>query len=150
MKKTMLNMIFVGLLSILILPFMVNAKSISTIEATETNGKIKVSGKTESGVLAIAALVYSGDDLVYMETCEATGESYSCILNNNFAKGDYIVKVADYDGGDYIVDKITISNSNPKTGDKIMTSVLAGSISLISLFGVLLITKKNKSLENNN
>ena len=83
----------------------VNAKEIISIDGSIENNKLNVSGKAEEGTLAVEIMVYdASNNLVYME-------STSVDSDNNFAKtfnvdgNEYTIKVADYDGGNYIEKK---------------------------------------------
>lgn len=150
--KKVFSILFIGLMTLIFLPFSVNALSISTLNLTNNNNKITVSGTTEDGVLAVAVFVYSGDELVDMETCSNNSDNYSCELQKEFASGTYIVKVADYNGGDYISKdiKIKLVNSNeektenPKTIDNVLLYMGIGIISLIGIFGCGVYIKKKK------
>lgn len=154
--KKILNIIFIGLILVMLVPFSVNAGNISTLNVTSKNNNITISGTTESGVLAVAVLVYSNNELVHMDTCSNNNSNkYSCKLNKVFAIGNYTVKVADYNGGNYISKNISISDSgqnsqttdkeaNPKTFDNILIYVGIGSLSVIGLVGAGLYLKKKK------
>ena len=148
MKKIILNVLFIGLISIIVFPLCVSAKSITKIETSEKDYKITVSGTTEAGVLAIATLVYSENNLVYMETCDASNGLYSCVLNNTFEEGNYTVKVADYNGGDYAVDSISILKNNniiennPQTGDSLINYFIIGGTSVLGIVGCIIFLKK--------
>lgn len=144
--KKILIILFIGLVSIMFIPD-VNARSISTLDVINNNNKLTVSGTTENGVLAVAVLVYSGTDLTHMETCSNNNNKYSCELSKTFEKGNYTVKVADYDGGDYISRNISIgiTENNPKTSDNIMASIIVGSVCLIGIAGSLIYLKKKNA-----
>ena len=112
------------LLTVLLVAFMmivpiktVQAKTITTLEVTESNGKISVSGTAEEGTLAVAIMVYdeSGKNLVTMQTTAVES-------NNTYAdtieveSGTYVVKVADYDGGNFVT-KTVSPKQETKPGD---------------------------------
>lgn len=143
MKKS-LFILFIGLFSAILFPFNINAKSISTLDVTNNNGKLTVSGTTENGVLAVAVWVYSGEDLNHMETCSSNGDEYSCELSKKFETGNYTVKVADYNGGDYISKDISISVSenNPQTSDNIINTVIICGLSLLGIISCIFFFKK--------
>lgn len=144
--KKVLYVLFIGLISIMVFPFNANAESISTLDVVNNNNKLTVSGTTENGVLAIAVLVYSGEDLIHMETCSNNNNSYSCKLSKTFGIGNYTVKVADYDGGDYISKNVSINTAvnNPQTMDNIINYVVFGGVSLISIMAITFYLKKKK------
>ncbi|MBQ8992364.1 hypothetical protein IJ090_02960 [Candidatus Saccharibacteria bacterium] len=78
------------------------AKDIKTLNAAIKNDTISISGTAEAGTLAVAILVYdeAGSELLAMETASVSDENlyYAEI---GLTDGTYLVKVADYDGGDY-------------------------------------------------
>ena len=89
---------------ITILSSSVYAGTVSSALATENEGKITVSGSVDSSVYAVAILVYSGDNLEYMETANVNSSgAYNVTLEKTFEDGTYTIKVADYNGGDYAV-----------------------------------------------
>lgn len=145
-----LSVFFVGLISVMLFPFDVSAKSISTLNVKENNNKFTVSGTTENGVLAVAVLVYSENNLLHMESCSVSENSYSCELNKSFSIGNYAIKVADYDGGNYVTKDVSITKSqeiinneeNPKTFDEILLYVELGFLSIIGLMVLGIYLKK--------
>lgn len=147
--KKILNIIIIGLVSIMIVPFSVNAMSISTLDVANNNNKLTISGTTENGVLAVAVLVYAGTDLTHMETCSNNNNNYSCKLSKTFENGNYTVKVADYNGGNYISKNISIgtTENNPKTGDNIIISIIIGGVCLIGITGSVIYFKKKKAIK---
>lgn len=149
--KKVLSILIISLLSFVVLPFNVAAKSVKTLDVTESSNKITISGTTESDVLAVAVFVYSGTELVNMETCSNNSDNYSCELNKTFTEGSYVVKVADYNGGDYISKDITITKAdviNPKTIDNIIIYSVVGVISLVGIIGCTLYFKKTMKKNN--
>ena len=74
-------------------------KEILTSEVIEENGVITVSGYVENGMLAVAVQVFDKDNnLVALETGEVkTNNTFKVEIE--LPTGDYIVKIADYDGG---------------------------------------------------
>src|SRR5574344_2323896 len=133
--KKIIFVLLIGIFSIIILPNNVYAKSISTLEATGSNNKISIFGTTESGVLAVSIWVYKGTELVSMESCSNNVTNYSCELSKEFSKGDYTVKVADYEGGDFIFKDVTVTDPevNPQTGDNIMLSFIISAVSILGI-----------------
>lgn len=135
------------------------AMNITSANATASNGKITVSGTAEAGTLACAVMVYdkTGENLVGMETCGvADDNTFSYTLDMEFANGSYVIKVADYDGGNYTTTTVTVSNETetttkteetsetekaPESGDT-SNRVILFSLILISGVGVVLASRK--------
>lgn len=100
-----LKIILTGILIVIMIAILsssVYAGTVNSVNATENEGKITVSGTVDSSVLAVAIVVYSGSDLEYMETANVNSDgTYSVELEKVFDNGIYDVNVADYNGGDY-------------------------------------------------
>lgn len=136
----------------------VNALEIKTINATQQNGVVTVNGTTETGMLAATVLVFdsTGTDIVAMKTVPVDNNSYSTTFA--LSEDTYVIKVADYDGGDYIsksISPVTTNSStntsllknntnNPKTGDNIIFYVCLLVLSIIALISGTLYIRKNK------
>ncbi|MDO5556654.1 MAG: LPXTG cell wall anchor domain-containing protein [Clostridia bacterium] len=107
-----IKIIAVSLLTMFVLLMLsssVFAGNISTVNATPSKNKVTVSGKANVDVLAVAILVYSDENLIYMETCNVdNNQNYSCELNYSFADGTYSIRVADYNGGNYMNTTVTV------------------------------------------
>ena len=92
----------VTLIVISVLSSSVYAGTVSSVLTIENEGKISVSGSVDSSVYAVAILVYSGDNLEYMETANVNADgTYNTELEKKFDYGTYEVRVADYNGGEY-------------------------------------------------
>lgn len=160
LKKSIVT-IMAGIMIFLAASSTIEAKNITSLNATAANGKITVSGTAEAGTLACAVLVYDETEtnLLSMETCGVTADNtYSYTLGMKFANGTYVVKVADYDGGSYTTTKVTVSGStsagtetqassetkvSPKTGD---VNPIAGVFTLILIAGAgVVLTSKKKA-----
>lgn len=99
--KIILTTIFIVIITI-ILSSSVYAGKVDSVNATENEGKITISGTVDSSVYAVAVVVYSGSNLEYMETANVNADgTYSKELDKKFDYGTYEVRVADYNGGDY-------------------------------------------------
>ena len=101
MKKS-LKIALAALGLAVLVPGATYAKEITSLNAALGDGYIAVAGTAEAGTLAVAVLVYdeSGEELIAMETTDVTDEnSYATRIAAD--SGTYIVKVADYEGGDY-------------------------------------------------
>lgn len=151
MKKVIFSL-FIVILSIIVFPFSrIEAKTIFSLDVTSSNNKMSVEGTTENGVLAVAVLVYSEGNLIHMETCPSISNNYSCELSKIFELGNYTVKVADYDGGDYISKDITIKEevkiNNPQTSDNGISNYIVILIaSIVSITILTFIIRKKKTL----
>lgn len=153
--KKILVAIFAGIALTILFPFNADAKNISSLDVTSSNNKLKVFGTTEDGVLAIAVMVYSGENLEHLQTCSSDGNKFSCELNKTFETGEYIIKVADYNGGTYSTKNISIikdangtngleNENNPQTLDNILLYVGLGGISTLGIIGSILFLKQKK------
>ena len=142
--KLIITTIFTVII-ITILSSIVYAGTVSSLSATENNGKITVSGTVDSTVYAVAVVVYSGDNLEYMETVNVNSDrSYSIELGKQFGSGTYEVRAADYNGGEYKTTSVevnTTASSNPTTGDIIMLFV---GIFVVSTAGFVITRKLSK------
>ena len=122
MKKSFKLIISTLLLAIMVLvPFAnVDAASnsnIKTIDASISNGTISVSGTTEDGVLAVAIMVYDSTEtnLITMQTTSVGSDnSYSDTIS--IASGTYVVKVANYDGGEYVTKTVKEKITDQENG----------------------------------
>lgn len=142
----------------------VYAANVTALNVSGTNNRIAVSGTTDAGVLACAILVYdsTGTNLVAMETCAASSGAYSYTLTQSFAAGTYMVKVADYNGGDYATANVTVTGTttvaagttgssasvssvpkSPKTGESTIPVILIAFAGCIAGFTVTKLRKKN-------
>ena len=112
--KKLSKYLLIIVLSLFIIPIVsvnVNAATldVKTINASITNNKISVDGTVNNGVLAVAIMVYEedGTTLVTMETTSVdSNDKYSDTIDVTAGK-KYIVKAANYDGGEYITKKVT-------------------------------------------
>ena len=132
MKKRIYLIIFIiALLIAIIIPankVYALDKEIYYLNAIEENGKITVTGYAEDGCLAVAIQVLDEDDnLVTLETV-AVDEYNEYNAEIELPEGTYIVKVADYDGGETVsqvvkpvqyIDEVNIKLTPPKAGDKV-------------------------------
>lgn len=145
MKKIILTLI--TLLTVMMIP-MVKAADILTFSASETkDGVINVSGTVENSVVAAAILVYdsTGQNLITIETTQINDDN-TFSANIAVGAGTYVVKVANYEGGDYVT--ATVTNGSqipnvPNTLDNIGLYIVLGIITLASLItGIIYLNKK--------
>ena len=96
-------------------------KKVTNLEVTQSNNKISVKGKTESGVLAVAIAVYNekGTELITMQTTSVNSDNeFSDTIAQK--EGNYLIKVADYEGGPYAEESLTVKEED-KTEEKTET-----------------------------
>ena len=148
------------------------SKKVNSVEVTQANGKVTVSGTVESGMLAVAVQVLdSNGNLVKLETGAVDADN-KYKVEIKLADGQYTIKVADYDGGEVATNQnnsnsensttttdnttnpnnetskettVIVNNSNnPSTGDKVMTFVGIFAAALAIMI-IALIFNKSKS-----
>lgn len=148
MKKISLFIVSI----LLIIPFTVSAAEYKVVElnASSENTTIKYDGIMEAGSTAVMCKLYdsSSNELDYFSSAVDNTK-----FNGTFTApkdGKYIVKCANYEGGDLKEATVTVgsttskSSKNPKTGDNIL---LYTSLMIISLLGISIISfrlRKNK------
>lgn len=139
MKRWMslLAMSFVLLLSV----SMVQAGNISSLTAKAESGSVKIEGTADVGVLAVAIMIYdtTGTDLVKMETV-SVGDDQKYSDTFKLSNGSYMIKVADYEGGDFQSTTVTVGASekdkSPKTGEYRVYLTAIAIIGVLMLAGV--------------
>ena len=92
-----------------------DSKSVISLNVSARNNLLFVNGETEEGMLAVAVAVYdkSGKNLVTMQTAAVDDDNYyECSIE--LEDGHYLVKVADYQGGNYLTKSITIGDPDKK------------------------------------
>lgn len=112
----------------------VNAGTVSTLKVTAGTSNIIVSGTTSSDVQAVAIAVYNeeGTKLITMVTTSVNDSNvYSDTITLN--DGTYTVKVADYEGGGFITEKVTVGkteseNENTNTTTNTTTDTTTNEI----------------------
>lgn len=154
----------------------VNAGTVSTLKVTAGTSNIIVSGTTSSDVQAVAIAVYNeeGTKLITMVTTSVNDSNvYSDTITLN--DGTYTVKVADYEGGGFITEKVTVgktesenentntttntttneiaentttdtTSSNPKTGDNIILFATIFAIATLGTIITIIILNKNRKV----
>lgn len=127
----------------------VKAEAIRTLNVSESNGQITVSGTTNDGILAVAIQVYdsTGSTLLNMKTTSVSGtNTYSDTIS--MQSGTYVIRVANYAGGDFISKTVKENTTtsevidNPKTFDSLLYSIILGIISVGSIITCVYILKK--------
>ena len=163
MKKILISIITLLVVAPLLRVSAAVTYNVKTVEASITNDIMTVSGTTEHGVLAVAILVYdeNEENLITMITTAVT-ESDTYTDTINIEDGNYVVKAANYDGGEYKVTKTikgvtttttpattvtTTVKANeiiPKTSDNIILYVGVLLAAILAFAGVYIF--KNKKL----
>ncbi|MCR5754262.1 MAG: hypothetical protein K6G30_05535, partial [Acetatifactor sp.] len=115
MNKKLQTVISVFALAFILLIPGISAKAgtISTVNATGADSVINVSGSAGSGVVSVVILVYdeTGTNLVMMQSTEVKDDhSFADVISASV--GNYVVKVADYDGGAFAETTVTVSQSS--------------------------------------
>ena len=148
MKKISLFIVSI----LLIIPFTVSAAEYKVVElnASSENTTIKYDGTMEAGSTAVMCKLYdsSSNELDYFSSAVDNTK-----FNGTFTApkdGEYIVKCANYEGGDLKEATVTVGSTtsktskNPKTGDNILTFASLMIISLVGLGVVTFKLKENK------
>lgn len=124
------------------------ALDVKTAEATlDSNGTLTVKGTTPSEMMAVSINIYEedGTTLVAVRSTQVNDDD-TFEFTEKFEAKKYVVKVADYEGGNTIDIAVEPSNSNVKTGDSIYNYVIIGIVSVIGIVGTsLFIYKKSKN-----
>lgn len=116
-----------------------NVKTVTT-EALE--GKIKYTGTTDEGVLAVSCSLFKDDQEMDIASNSVNNNTFEGSFD--VQGGTYTVKCANYDGGT-IVSSEKAEVKNPKTGDSIIKSVAILGISITGLVGATILLKKNEN-----
>ena len=113
MKKILISFI----MCFLLIPFIVvkaDNLEVTSVTATSGNGKIIVTGETDPGVLAVSIMIYSGDNLITFSNTAVNSDN-QFTEEIEVTSGDYIVKCANYDGGNIISDNVSVNITNQYT-----------------------------------
>ncbi len=122
--KTMFRKI-VGLLlgSIMVLGFLSlpaaasgsGDSTVAILEASYSDGVISVDGTAGEEVYAVAVMVFSEDELLFMETVGVSDGVFTAQIQADLSPGEYSVRAAKYEGGEYAEALFTVTA--PTTGD---------------------------------
>ena len=99
-------------------PLQAHAGTISTVNAAVENTGVKVTGTTETGVLAVVVQVRdASNNILTMETFSVKeGGTFEAPITLSLTAGNYKVYVADFDGGDWSTADFTVAASGGGTG----------------------------------
>ncbi|MBR5409011.1 hypothetical protein IK112_03720 [Candidatus Saccharibacteria bacterium] len=102
-----------------------------TLNATQSNGKISISGTTDPDMLAVAITVYdkSGTNRIALRSTSVINGEFSYEIE--IAEDDYQICVADYNGGECKTITLTVASTEedtptagtPETGFQTITKV---------------------------
>lgn len=106
--------IFVFAFFLLLPGIQAQAGTIATVTASAGNGQITVSGTADDDVLAVAIFVYDSTETTLLKMKSVAVDS-SHAYSDTIAveNGTYVVKVADYEGGDFNTTTVTVGTTNP-------------------------------------
>ena len=145
--KKILGLIIV-LFSVLIAP-KVLAANVLTLEASESNtGIITVKGSAESSVMAVAINIYEEDGTTFItQRSVQVNDDNTFEFNEAFEAKKYVIKVADYDGGNFIEKSISPNSeesneTTPDTSDNVIAYIIIGTLSIILLTGLAVYKRK--------
>ena len=140
--------LFIVLFSVLIAP-KVLAANVLTLEASESNtGVITVKGSAESSVMAVAINIYEEDGTTFItQRSVQVNDDNTFEFNEAFEAKKYVIKVADYDGGNFIEKSISPNSeesneTTPNTNDDVLLWFAIGTLSVISLTGIVIYKKR--------
>lgn len=84
-------------------------KPIATLQASSTSSRVSYNGTAAEEVSAAAVLLFSSNgSLIIMDTCEVKPNgTFTGYLDVSLSSGTYIIKAADYEGGEFTVTTFT-------------------------------------------
>lgn len=152
MKKIILFIVA----TFLLLPFTVNATTnITNLSANYSNRSVKITGDTSDSILAVAVVLYdsTGTNILRMVTDSVSSNTFNTKIDNIDldVESTYIVKVANYDGGNYYETSFKVVNNaetieNPQTEDTLISSIVIGGLSILGIVGSVLFLNKKKKI----
>lgn len=146
-KRFRLGILVLALIGLLAPAGTAFAGTLSQFSPSYENGNIKAEGKAADGVYAVQVLVYNeaGTELV---TMQSTGVNADGTFSEKIAvsEGTYLVKAADYAGGEFLSMTVKASDTTtkePGTGDNtlLITFAFLGTASMLT---ILTMTAKNR------
>lgn len=92
---------------------------ITSINANINNTTIAINGTVEPGMLAAQIIVYDekGENVIVMQSTDVAADNTFSAIITVPQSANYIVKAADYDGGEYSVVAINTDSEGGDTGD---------------------------------
>lgn len=101
--------------------------NVLTINATQQNGIISVSGTTDAEMYAVAISVYdeSGANLITLETAATNNGIFSHEIE--IVEGNYQICVADYNGGECMTTTVLVASEEEQSAVTEETTETAGT-----------------------
>ena len=117
---------------------------VKSLEASMDGTKITATGTTDENMLAVSVVVYdeTGTTFIKMESGQVDNGKYNVIIDGFEEGKKYTVRVANYDGGDFLEQIVPDETKTPDTGDSIYTYIILGSLSVIALTGIIVYRKR--------
>lgn len=117
---------------------------VKTLEASMDGTKITATGTTDEEMLAVSVIVYdeAGTTFIKMESGQVDDGKYNVTIDGFEEGKKYMVRVANYDGGDFLEQLVPDETKTPDTGDDIYTFIIIGTLSVVSLLGITIYKKR--------
>ena len=96
--------------------------SVQSIDTSITSDILEVSGKVDRGIYAVIIMVYKDDKLYSIKTTGVDSNNGYEMLFNVEDNNEYEIKVANYEGGNYLTK--TVSNKEEETPKKTKEQVI--------------------------
>lgn len=118
--------------------------NVKTLEASMDGTKITAKGITDEEMLAVSVIVYdeAGTTFIKMESGQVDNGKYNVTIGGFEDGKKYTVRVANYDGGDFLEQKVPDGTNTPDTGDNLVSFIILGSLSVISIIGIVVFQKR--------
>ena len=154
MRKNIIFSIVALLVAIIPLTF-VKAAEIKTLYVNQDFNDIVVKGSTDESVMAVVLEVYNEDESEFIKKQVAyVDDDFTFKAIIDVPNGKYILKVADYDGGEYsevgfnkedpapgAVATEEVKEDTAKTPETLDNIALYVGLSIISIIGLVIIRK---------
>ena len=115
-----------------------------TLDASMDGTKITAKGTTSETMLAVTVLVYdeTGKTFIKMASGQVDDAKYEVSIDGFEDGKKYIVRVSNYDGGDFLEQLVPDEEKTPDTSDNVYSYIIIGTISVISLLGITIYRKR--------
>ena len=152
MKKNILLLIFALVIAIIPISF-VKAAEIKTLYINQDFNDIIIKGSTDENVMAVNVEIYNEDESLFIKKFTLYVQDDNTFKTNlKIENGKYIVKVADYDGGEYLEaafnkeepydgnapeEEKETSEKTPETLDKVSSYILMFGLSILGIIACI-------------